>query len=289
MRKTIFAFDAIEDDIEDALKAGNLAQLKEWVDSGQQFERTRYDLTTGDNKALLRAVEFGQFKVVKWLVEECGQTILPTSQEFIEYAHGWPHAPTPRDENAVEVAVDNQHYTIAKWLLRHPSNNLPDKVIEEMLKGAVEYQDGRLFKGYFGYAAERINVVDRDICIQVAMRSTLKNFKWFVKDFGHVVDLIAENGLFVATAITATNGWSGETNLVAVAKWLVEESGQIVDCRDCESWVDIYNTPFSTWNKADQEYLLSIKRIQDAVGLENWLSVLEEFKKVTSLATKKRI
>ena len=283
------AFDAIEYDVENALGAGNLAQLKEWVEAGQTFKRTCYDLTNGGNNALITAVSCGQFKVVKWLVEECGQTILPTSQEFIEYAHGWPHAPTPRDENAVEVAVDNQHYTIAKWLIRHPSNNLPDKVIEEMLKGAVEYSDSRLFKGYFGYAAERINVVDREICIQVAMRSTLKNFKWFVKDSGHVVDLMAENGLFVATAITATNCWSGEINLIAVAKWLVEESGQTVDCRDCESWVDIYNAPFGSWNKADQVYLLSIKRIQDAVGLGNWRAVSEELRDTKLPATKKLI
>lgn len=276
MRKMIFAFDAIEDDIEDALEAGNLALLKAWVESGQQFERTRYDLTYGGNEALLKAVACGRFKVVKWLVEECGQTILPTSREFTERVLG--SMPTPIDENAVEVAVDSRHYTIAKWLLRHPSNNLPDKVIEEMLKGAVEYDDSRLFKGFFCYAEERINVVDRNICIQVAMHGTLENFKWFVKDSGHVVDLMAENGLFVATAITATNKWSRTTNLVGIAKWLVEESGQMVDCRDCESWVDIYNAPFSSWNRADQEYLLSIKRIQDAVGLGNWRGVSEQLR-----------
>jgi hypothetical protein len=285
MRKT--AFDAIEVDIEDALGAGNLTQLKEWVESGQKFERTRYDLTSGDNKALVKAAGYGRFKVVKWLVEECGQTILPTSQEFTEHAHGWPHAPIPEDENAVEMAVVSQHYTIAKWLLRHPSNNLSDKAIEEMLKSVVGYGDGRLFKGFFGYAAERINVVDRDICIQVAMHGTFENFKWLVKDSGQVVDLMAENGLFVATAITATNRWSGEINLVAVAKWLVEESGYIVDCRNCEDWVDIYNTPFSTWSTVDQEYLLSVKRIQDAVGLENWFEVREGVR--TATRTRRRI
>ena len=283
MRKTVY--DVIENDIENAIGTGNLTQLKEWVESGQKFEKTRYNLTSGGNDALLKAVAYGRLKVVKWLIEECGQTILPTSQEFTERVLGWPHAPLLRDENAVEVAVDHQHYTIAKWLLRHPSNNLSNKAIEEMLKGAVEYSDGRLFKCYFGYAAERINVVDPDICLQVAMRSTLENFKWFVKDSGYVVDLMAENCLFVATAITATNWRSRETNLVAVAKWLVEESGYIVDCRNCENWVDIHNVPFSTWNTAEQEYLLSVKRIQVSVGLENWRELWEELEKVKKDST----
>ena len=60
-----------------------------------------------------------------------------------------------------------------------------------------------------------------------------------------------------------------------VIKWLVEESVQDIDCRNCEKWNDSKYTNFEDYPQQTREYLLKVAEVQNFIGLDGqWKEAL---------------
>ena len=75
-----------------------------------------------------------------------------------------------------------------------------------------------------------------------------------------------------------------------VIKWIIEDSGQTVDCHCCETWATAM-FKFETWPEPIKAYLRSIKDVQTGLGLDDWKAGLElqESMGQSRLASKTRI
>jgi len=263
-------------EIKAALQTGNLKQLKDWVDNKDLFKRTRYNLTNGNNKALCLAAERNQLEVVKWLMDECGSTVVPThpglQAEITTWLRGFGNhvepGEIPEHMNACRVAIRAYHFNIAEWMLRHPSVNrelttagfgdvIYDLVVSvampEDFVGISDSAGVDLLKWVFTRIARDREQVQR-LFDSLLVFSSVDWVMWLFQN--SKVEISVTAGSFSRFGSRQADG---EFEIV---QWLIEKSGQIIDCRDWRK----YRT--QTWNPGLDEYLDTVKLSQDLCGLE---------------------
>jgi len=274
---------AKNDEILEAIKTGDLKKLQTWVESGNRFKGKRYDLTDGNNKALLEAVKFRHFDVVKWLVDECGQKVIPThsglQKEIQNYSgpctlHTFFHS-VPDDMNTIAVAVGASYFDIAEWLLQHTNNNMSQSDLRLLFLHVFAAENFDFFRSFYTYAVKIVG--PENLSDQVALNGTFNMIKWMIHDSGQVVDLAKKD--YYAVRMMLSRSVMIEDTTTGLAKWLVEESGQIIDCRNFQNWVGQFELPFKAASDDDHNYLLSVKQQQDSLSLEEWAEALKTKKR----------
>lgn len=283
-----------------AIEAGNIKTLKKWHEAGEVFKGTAYNLVSTNNRALIHAAKFGHLPVIKWLIEVCGQKIvvvyktkpgLSNIQAFLSNEPG----------NAIFVATSSRHYKAAGWMLQKTTSayDVTPVLVSPAIHGDVEFvqwllsnyspqianskiyiracecaaQHGHLEIVKLLINAEKNLLLTRKIdYFSVFMQAIYGNWldiiKWMVVEPRIRMRLKNNNYLAIKTA--------GEVGHLETVVWLVEESGQIIDCLDCEdkSWEDgAYGTaPFGQWPSNCQVYFQEVKLIQNSLGLDKWLT-----------------
>ena len=257
---------ATASEIENALKSGDIAKLQKWVSYGQKFKRTRFNLTTGNNLSLRKAAENGHLDIVKWLVDECGQKAWPVKHTFLKNV-----LLIDVSLNAAYVAGGNEHYDIAKWLFQHPTYNVPDAALLDMLLTMISAcendRDVEFFKWLLVYSMKCRNLEEFDIFPDITALGTFEMIKWTITDSGLKIDATKYNHIAVVYAVTSIKRVGDRTG--EEAKWLIEESGLAIDCRDCENWSE-FNVLYDSKAEENKEYIRSVKQVQDALGLDKW-------------------
>lgn len=263
-------------EIKAALQTGNLKQLKDWVENKDLFKGTRYDLTNGDNKALCLAAERNQLEVVKWLMDKCGSTVVPTHRglqaEISRWSRGGRHVKSgevPEHMNACRVAIRAYYFNVAEWMLQHPSVNrdlttadfgdvIDDLVVlvamPEDFVGISDSTGVDLLKWVFTKTARDREQVQR-LFDSLLVFSSVDWVKWLFLNSQVEICVTAES-----FSLFASRQADGDFEIV---KWLIEKSGLIIDCRD---WRKYRN---QLLNPDVVDYLESVKQAQDAAGLEN--------------------
>jgi|GEM_PF-2170423 len=227
-------------EIEAALQTGNLAQLKEWVKNGDRFKRNRYNLTDGNNKALRMATEYGQLEAVKWLVEECGSTMIPTHPGLRadikrctpRYISDDEEAKTPWFMDACRVAIHARHYDVAEWLLRQSSNKLSPTEFYDVISSLLfitmpmsedeEYVGDEtaisLFKIVFAFISSDTEQIQKlfDAMLSYA---TVDWVKWLFQNSEVKINVVVIDSINLLGSRQEDGGFE-------ILKWLIEESGQ---------------------------------------------------------------
>ena len=142
---------------------------------------------------------------------------------------------TEDDNWAVQRASGNGHLDVVKWLVKESGQPVDVTATENY---AVRWA------AYYGY---------------------LDIITWLVEESGQAVDVTAKDNWAVKSA--AAKGY------LETVQWLVEKSCQVIDCRDCETWE--VRTPFWEWPKNCRVYLIGVKTLQEALGLDSWKTGLD--------------
>jgi hypothetical protein len=260
-------------EIESSLKNGDIAKLKKWVSYGQKFKRTRFNLTTGNNLALRKAAEHGHLDIVKWLVDECGQKDWPVKHTFLKNV-----LRIDVSLSAAYIAAGCEHYDIAKWLFQHPTYNVPEAALLDMLLTMISACENDLdvefFKWLLGYSLRCLKLETLDVLNIfrfITAFGTFEMIKWTITDSGLIIDVTDHNYRAIVFAITASNRAKERTG--EEAKWLIEESGLVIDCRDCENWSE-FNVLYDSKAEENKEFIRSVKRFQEAIGLAGYEKAL---------------
>jgi len=220
---------ATASEIENALKSGDIAKLKKWVNYGQRFKRTCFNMTAGNNRMLQKAAKYGHFEVIKWLVE-CGQKVC------LENRRHWDKF-SNNSSNSAGTAANHKHYEIAKWLVQHPSASMSDRALISLLS-------------------------------TVAMFNTLDScdfefVKWIII---YIVPRVKQENLHAIPMALSIREFD-------ISRWefLIKDSGLIIDCRNCEDW-EFFDLHTGSMADETRRYILSVKEMQIASGLENWIT-----------------
>ncbi len=271
-------------EIHEAIATGDLKKLQTWVESGNQFKRKWFDLTDGNNNALRLAARFGQFSVVKWLVEECKQQIYSEakSNKYINKAAKFETHPTSPKQtqtgyitvfSAIMVSVVQRQFSITKWLLESRSVNVEEelRLIRQAISiyytlPEVTYEKQQVllefFKWFFAYTVKN-KVCMGEYLMNPAPYVPIDYIKWIVRDSGLSKPLTLKSVLAILEKAEEALNPQKQSSL---AVWLIEESNQVVDCREYgEDTNDIW-----FGNEDVHEYLKAVKQQQDFTGLERW-------------------
>ena len=233
-----------------AAQNGNL-ELVKWLilESGQPV-----DATVANNAAVRWAAKNGHLDVVRWLVKESGQAVDVTDL----------------DNYALRASAQNGHLDVVRWLVKESGQAVD---VTSVNNSAVCWAatNGHLdvVRWLVLESGQPVDVTaNNNVCLQHAAKNGhLDLLKWIFSDLDVAPKI--EMRLLIGCAV--------EKEQIETIKWIVESSGYLVDCRNCNAW----KTPvsFRNWPEKIQEYFLHIKMIQDSVGLDNWVECLDQIRK----------
>jgi len=282
-----------------ALETGDLKQLQKWFESGELFIGTQYNYTTKNNNVLIHAAKYGHLNVIKWLIEECEQKIRVVVN---------PRNPKPCIWDALTFAADDRHYEAVKWMLLHIDD--PEYDVARLLNTPSKYGELDFIKWLVNDSGYKVNKSEEyGWALQEAAKyGRFETLKWYLdeseltlnttvnyselllsaidgKQFEIVKYLLEEFEQQIDVAIYSNSAIinAAHDNSVEIVKYLIEKSKQVIDCRDCDQWELTDNKAHRSyhfyqffeingWSDECKNYLLTVKRIQEANGIENWLS-----------------
>ena len=292
-----------------AVAAGQLEVIK-WLaeESGQAV-----DVTTDNNYVFRIAAENGHLDIVKWLITDSEQAAktaayadvairfsavnghLNVIRWLVEDYRDWIAAKKLDDQNFVRQPVDvtldnncatrlaavNGHLDSVKWLVLKSGQDIDVSELNHyalrmaavnghlaVIKWLVidypahlaEKDEDRTKK----YYADITNHVTSAVVL-AAESGHLDIVKWFVKESGQTIDVTASNLYAVR--------WTAQNGHLDVVRWLIEDSDQIVDCRNYQTWEA--ETDVASWPAPIQDYLATVKSLQETLGLEDWKTGLD--------------
>ncbi len=259
--------------IAQAIKTGNLRMLKKLVESGNQFKKKHYDLTDGNNNALILAVEHGQFDVVKWLVEVCKQPIYSRAETNIipdGRSRGTAKVyEKPECGDAAVLSIKKNRPEIMKWLFENSCTQGYSHLTE--LELLVRQDNFELFKWLFAHVG-RQDAYDMYIAYAGLLSSAPFDWiKWMIT--------VCTDGASARDFWRILARRESHKDCLAMIKWMVEDSGFIVDCEDWDdssSDISPQHVDIMQYCGAESlDYIRSVKQSQDMLGLENWFEGMQ--------------
>ncbi len=270
-------------EIEAALQTGNLAQLKEWVARGDRFKRNRYNLTDGNNKALCLAAEHDQLEVVKWLVDKCGSTVVPTHPKLrSEIIHCTPRYVANEEEvkvpwfmNACLVALRSNHYDVAEWLLRRSSRNLSPEDFYDVLDALmiimmsnewiepslVDSKAVELFKWVFAFINSDTEQIQK-LFDGMLSYATVDWVTWLFQNSKVKIHVTIESMMLLM--------YRQEDGGFEILKWLIEDSGQFtLISSDTEQIQRLFNEMFGCATVDQVKWWLQPSEVKIRITIEN--------------------
>ena len=306
---------AKNDEIYAAIKTGDLKKLQTWVESGNRFKRKWFDLTDGSNNALRFAVECEQFETVKWLVEVCKQPVCSSVKTNI--------VPEIRDHSvqevydgydAAELAICKNNYELATWLIEHEVDRtaIHEELFSELFVRASPEEDYahksenyEFFKRIWVLRYHRridceeldeeesyLNRIEQQMSFDYVLRSAPFEWaKWIIAESGTIPEL--KTRLFFTLMEREEASFEECTALI---KWMIESSGQLIDCQDwysdCREWEEdqawsMYGAKFV--NSEVMTYVDSVSEMQEHFGLEKWFEGIQAKKRLDDGKQRRRL
>jgi len=254
-----YVFDDRDVETVDAFE--KLEEIKAWVETGNALKSFSYSPAnpSQNNHLLMQAAMQGQSDIAKWLVNDLGVTIEPVEMEDTILKGGL---------NAVDAAALRGHYEQAKWLMTAATLNLPSKNLRYTLTNAT-FCNLEYFQWLYNDIASRIEVDVNAVFSAAATKGSEENTKWLFNEFNQSIDITANDNEVVK--LVAFEPDDGDIDAISTLKWLIENTGQIVDCRSCETWYDDdLELSFRDFAKEVKEYLISVKNEQESLGIDVW-------------------
>ena len=295
---------AKNDEIYAAIKTGELKKLQTWVESGNRFKGKWFDLTDGNNNALRFAVECEQFETVKWLVEVCKQPVrsyadsnnlTPGKQSDIVIDRYAKQA----HYSAVFVALRNNHYAIAKWLIEHSGETSTEHepVTTFTIRREITLRNGdedirkanfEFFNWLFVHVSKSDASEAQRLFEVILGILPFEWCEWIVKESKISIQL--QGSHFWKMNIDFEN----ETEYLQLIRWIVEDSGQIIDCRDWANQLEEYTIQrgmmISFYNYEEvHKYLDTVEEVQNAAGIEKWFEGMQGKKKLDDGKQRRRL
>ena len=168
----------------------------------------------------------------------------------------------------IQLAAANGHLDVVKWLVfesRQPSSSTEDNNFAVRMAAANGHLN--VVRWLVEESGQAVDLTAGECrVLQVAAEyGHLEVVKWLVKESGQQLD--------ITTTDNYAARWAAANGHDAVLRWLIEDSGQLIDCRGKD--ILLISRGFDDLNESIKTYLIQVRMLQEALGLDNWKTGLD--------------